>query len=133
MSTVTKKKKKLLYLVLHGEMVIVDDPADSSNLTILIPNVPGHVVMAGPWLGERKLFQGDSLQPSAGWMGKTIADGADSPFNYPQYFIGIENAPPKTLLGHSVLHYSHSKADQSPPGRKVPKRQDQRGSYNKKA
>jgi hypothetical protein len=56
------KEPGVFYLVLHGEIAIFDSNNPDGGLTIYTPDIPEHVYMAGPWLGEERVQRGVGLE-----------------------------------------------------------------------
>ena len=79
---------RTLYVMLHGEIVIVDDKDPSHPIIAMAPFVPGHAYQAGPWLGEVKIDRGARLQ-----LKGVASSGIETVFSRPDRVVLLDNVP----------------------------------------
>jgi hypothetical protein len=80
-----------LYVILHGEIVMIDDQVPNSAILVMAPEVPGHAYQAGPWLGEVKIDRDARL-----YLTGVVLGGKKSIFSHPDRSVLFQNVPLST-------------------------------------
>src|SRR5689334_15580453 len=73
--------------VLHGEIAIFDNPL-KDTIYVYTPDIPEHVHMAGPWMGEQRIPRGLTLELTG------VKPGKDKIENYYQQFLVLKGGRP---------------------------------------